>query len=244
MSYVNAGPIVFTPTDTLDSPNDAVTDADFDNLVATFDVEFDTAYSSLYCYIGTVAGPDVMILRLKPDGTNLLATLTEKYNYTDTVQFTDSPIALALNTVATVRITHDAAELYSVYLDDVLIDSATHANALTMGDGVFHLGYFDGGTSTVTNINVQAAVAPVVTSVDTDDIVVVDQDHFVATVTNVPLSTDYGLRIEGEEAVFVLRSGDVFLFRLTDAINALTPNTAADDPVTLGQTPQFWYGDL
>ena len=48
MSYVNAGPIVFTPTDTLDSPNDAVTDADFDNLVATFDVEFDTAYSSLY----------------------------------------------------------------------------------------------------------------------------------------------------------------------------------------------------
>ena len=185
-----------------------------------------------------------MILRLKPDGTNLLATLTEKYNYTDTVQFTDSPIALALNTVATVRITHDAAELYSVYLDDVLIDSATHANALTMGDGVFHLGYFDGGTSTVTNINVQAAVAPVVTSVDTDDIVVVDQDHFVATVTNVPLSTDYGLRIEGEEAVFVLRSGDVFLFRLTDAINALTPNTAADDPVTLGQTPQFWYGDL
>ena len=239
MSYVNAGPIVFTPTDTLDSPNDAVTGADFDNLVATFDVEFDAAYSSLYCYIGTVAGPDVMILRLKPDGTNLLATLTEKYNFTDTVQFTDSPIALALNTVATVRITHDAAELYSVYLNDVLIDSATHANALTMGDGVFHLGYFDGGTSTVTNINISAPVPdplPEVTDLDADEIIYKGQSTFDVTVTGVPETVhSWGFRfdVSTEEATAISRSGDVFTLGITAAIQAL-----ADDE-TLDGT--FWF---
>ena len=241
MSYVNAGPIVFTPTDTLDSPNDAVTDADFDNLVAEFDVEFDTAYSSLYCYIGTVAGPDVMILRLKPDGTNLLATLTEKYNHTDTVQFTDSPIALALNTVATVRITHDAAELYSVYLDDVLIDSATHANALTMGDGVFHLGYFDGGTSTVTNINVDSVVTPAIVSHEA--VFYLGQGYYAINAEGIPTSTYYGADIGGEDAVFVARNDPYLIFQLTDEINALTANDPADDPATLGYEVRIWYGD-
>lgn len=221
MSYVNAGPIVFTPTDTLDSPNDAVTDADFDNLVAEFDVEFDTAYASLYVYIGTVAGPDVMILRLKPDGTNLLATLTEKYNYADTVQFTDSPIALALNTVGTIKITHDAAELYSVYLNDVLIDSATHANALTMGDGVFHLGYFDGGTSTVTNINVSAVAAPAVTDVDSDDRIHKSQTTFTTTITNAPTATTYGMFINSIDCPFVSRVGDLFTWTLPAGVKAL-----------------------
>jgi hypothetical protein len=241
MSYVNAGPIVFTPTDTLDSPNDAVTDADFDNLVATFDVEFDTAFASLYCYIGTVAGPDVMILRLKPDGTNLLATLTEKYNYTDTVQFTDSPIALALNTVATVKITHDAAELYSVYLDDVLIDSATHSNALTMGDGVFHLGYFDGGTATVTNINVGPVVTPAIVS--HEEVFYLGQGYCAINAEGIPTSTYYGADIGGEDAVFVARNDPYLIFQLTDEINALTANDPADDPATQGYEVRIWYGD-
>ena len=185
-----------------------------------------------------------MILRLKPDGINLLATLTEKYNFTDTVQFTDSPIALALNTVATVRITHDAAELYSVYLNDVLIDSATHANALTMGDGVFHLGYFDGGTATVTNINVGAAATPTVTDVDSDEIVIIGQGYFSLTATDIPISTDYGCTIGGEEAEFVSRATDLFVFKTTTAIDGLTANASTDDVATLGKAVQLWYGDL
>jgi len=160
MSYVNAGPITLTDTQTHDSPNDAITTVDLDNLVAEFDIALDTDYTSLYCYIGTVAGPDTLILRIKPDGTNLNFTFTEKYNYTDTALFTDSATAYTTGSVVTVKITHDAVNLYSVFVDDVLVDSATHSNDLTMGDGVFHLGYFGAGTSVTTNINVTAAAVP------------------------------------------------------------------------------------
>ena len=158
MSYINAGPIVFVPNDVLDSPNDAVTNADFDVLDAEFEVQFDTTYQSLYCYIGTVAGPDVAILRMQHDGTNILFSLTAKDDYADVAHFSNSVGAKALNTYGTVRITHDIANLYSVYLDDVLVDSATIAT-LDMGEGVFHLGYIGSGTATVQNIDVSGVVA-------------------------------------------------------------------------------------
>lgn len=129
-------------------------------------------------------------------------------------------------------------------VNSIIRSVATQATALDAAETITLDTTYASAKKVFAGIALSPVGAPTVTSVDTDDIVVVDQDHFVTTVTNVPISTDYGLRIEGNEAVFVLRSGDVFLFRLTDAINALTPNTAADDPVTLGQTVEFWYGDL
>ena len=245
MSYVNAGPITLTDTQTHDSPNDAVTTADLDNLVAEFDIDLDTDYESLYCYIGTVAGPDVFILRIKPDGTNLNFTFTEKYNYTDTILFTDSTIAYTTGSVVTVKITHDAANLYSVFVDDVLVDSATHSNDLTMGDGVFHLGYFGAvGTSVTTNINVSAVATPTVTDVDSDEIVIIGQGYFSLTATDIPTATDYGCTIGGEEAEFVSRATDLFVFKTTTAIDGLTANSSTDDVATLGKAVQLWYGDL
>ena len=237
MSYVNAGPITLTDTQTHDSPNDAVTTADLDNLVAEFDIDLDTDHESLYCYIGTVAGPDVFILRMKPDGTNLNFTFTEKYNYTDTILFTDSTIAYTTGSVVTVKITHDAANLYSVFVDDVLVDSATHSNDLTMGDGVFHLGYFGAvGTSVTTNINVSAVAAPAVTDVDSDEIIYKGQSTFETTVTGVPETVhSWGFRfdVSTEEATAISRAGDVFTFGITAAIQALADDEALDGT--------FWF---
>ena len=240
MSYVNAGPIVFTDTDTLDSPNDAVTNADKDNLIADFDVEFDTAYASLYCYIGTVAGPDVFITRLKPDGTDLVCTLTEKDDYTDTAMFTDSTRPLALNTVGNIKITHNAANLVTLLLDDVEVDSATIAD-LDMGDGVFHLGYFGAGSATVTNINVQSVVTPAIVS--HEEALYLGQGYYAINAEGIPTSTYYGADIGGEDAAFVARNSDLFVFQLTDEINALTANDPADDPAVDGYEVRIWYGD-
>jgi len=170
MAYLNSGPIVFVPNDVLDSPNGAVTNADFDVLDAEFELQFDTTYQSFYCYIGTVAGPDVTILRIQHDGTNFLFTMTAKDDYADTIHFSNSAGAKALNTYGTVRITHDINNLYSVYLDAVLIDSATIAT-LDMGDGVFHFGYFGSGTATVQNVDVSGAgsnTAPVIDTPEAD----------------------------------------------------------------------------
>jgi hypothetical protein len=157
MSYNNAGPIVFNPDDVLDSPNGAVTNADFNVLDAVFEAQFDSTYQSLYCYIGTVSGPDVAILRMQHDGTNILFSLTAKDDYADVIHFSNTIGAKALNTYGTVSITHDTDNLYSVYLDGVLINSATIA-AIDMGDGVFHLGYLGTGTATVRNIDVSGVL--------------------------------------------------------------------------------------
>ena len=242
MSYVNAGPITLTDTQTHDSPNDAVTTADLDNLVAEFDIDLDTDHESLYCYIGTVAGPDVFILRMKPDGTNLNFTFTEKYNYTDTALFTDSTIAYTTGSVVTVKITHDAANLYSVFVDDVLVDSATHSNDLTMGDGVFHLGYFGAvGTSVTTNINVSAVAAPSFTTVTSP--IYLGSGNILIEAENIPVSANYGVTVGGEDAVFIVRSTIYFVANITDAINALTANDPADDPDIDGYQVRLWYGD-
>ena len=251
MSYVNAGPIVLTDAGYEDSPTGAVTAADLDNLVVEFDVEFDTAYDSGYVYLGDITGltpgSDVMIIRMQPDGTNLNFFFTEQNDYATTTVFeppNTSPQALALNTVGSVRITHDEARLLSVYLNDVLVDSGIHANVLDMGVERFHLGYGGAGNATFTNINVSAVAAPAVTDVDSDEIVIISQGYFSLTGTDVPTSTDYGCTIGGEEAEFIARAADLFVFKTTTAIDGLTANASTDDVATVGKAVQLWYGDL
>lgn len=165
MSYTNAGPIVLTDSEYVDSPTGAVTAADLDNLVAEFDVEFSAAYDSGYVYLGDITdlspGSDVMIIRMQPDGTNLNFFFTEQNDYSSTVIFSppnSSPQPLALNTVGTVRITHNASRLLSIYLNDVLVDSGIHPNVLDMGVERFHLGFGGAGNVTFTNVNVSSTV--------------------------------------------------------------------------------------
>ena len=194
MSYVNAGPIVLSDTEYEDSPLGAVTNADLDDLVVEFDVEFDTAWASGYVYLGDITGPspgsDNLILRMRPTGTVLDVFLTETDDYTGTVVFepaNTSPQPLALNTVGTIRITHNAARLYSVYLNDVLIDSGTHPNVLDTTDGRFHLGYGGAGNMTVTNIDVSSSVvannAPTLDTPQTDISVVETTSGAIADIS-------------------------------------------------------------
>jgi uridylate kinase len=129
-----------------------------------------------------------------------------------------------------------------VLVDDVLVDSATHSNDLTMGDGVFHLGYFGAvGTSVTTNINVSAVAAPAVSTATAP--IYIGQGNILVTATDVPASTNYGATVDGEDATFVVRSGDAFVFKLTTEIDALTANDPADDPDVSGYLVRIWYGD-
>ena len=246
MSYVNAGPIVLTDAGYEDSPTGAVTAADLDNLVVEFDVEFDTAYDSGYVYLGDITaltpGSDVMIIRMQPDGTNLNFFFTEQNDYATTVVFeppNTSAQPLALNTVGSVRITHDETRLLSVYLNDVLVDSGIHANVLDMGVERFHLGYGGAGNATFTNINVSAPVPaplPVVTDLDTDEITYKGQSTFTVTVTDVPETVhSWGFRfdVSTEEATAISRSGDVFTLGITAEIQALPDDEELDGT--------FWF---
>lgn len=69
------------------------------------------------------------------------------------------------------------------------------------------------------------AATPTVTSVDTDEIIYLGQGYIVISTTDIPVSVNYGADIGGEDAVFVSRNSDLFVFQLTDEINALTANS-------------------
>jgi hypothetical protein len=248
VSYNNVGPVVLTDSQYLDSSAGAVTAADLDNLVVEFDVEFDTAYDSGYVYLGDITalspGSDVMIIRMQPDGTNLNFFFTEQNDYATAVVFeppNTSAQPLALNTVGSVRITHDETRLLSVYLNDVLVDSGIHANVLDMGVERFHLGYGGAGNATFTNINVQSVVTPAIVSHEA--VFYLGQGYYAINAEGIPVSTYYGSDIGGEDAVFVGRNDPYLIFQLTDEINALTANDPADDPATLGYEVRIWYGD-
>jgi hypothetical protein len=111
-----------------------------------------------------------------------------------------------------------------------------------MGVERFHLGYGGAGNATFTNINVSAVAAPSFTTVTSP--IYLDSGNILLQVADVPTSTHYGARVGGEEATFVVRSVDSFVFSLSDDINALTANDPADDPDVSGHLVQLWYGDL
>ena len=154
---------------------------------------------------------------MQPDGTNLNFFFTEQNDYATTTVFdppNTAPQPLALNTVGTVKITHDEVRLLSVYLNDVLVDSGIHANILDMGVERFHLGYGGAGNATFTNINVSAVAAPTVTDVDLDDRIHKSQTTFETTIINAPTATTYEIFINGIACPFVSRLDTVFTWTL------------------------------
>jgi hypothetical protein len=158
MAFNQLGPTVLNDGGAIDCAAGEITQAELDNLVVSFDLALTVDFDSAYLYLGSESGPDALILRMQANGANLRLTLTERENFTDSAVFTNQDIAYTLGATASIRVTHEPDNTYTVFVNDVQAATGLHANDTTAGSVALHFGFGGSGTATYSNIQAITAV--------------------------------------------------------------------------------------
>jgi len=158
MAFNQLGPTVLNNGGAIDCAAGEISQAELDNLVVSFDLALTVDFDSAYLYLGSESGPDALILRMQANGANLRLTLTERENFTDSAVFTNQDIAYTLGATASIRVTHEPDNTYTVFVNDVQAATGVHANDTTAGSVALHFGFGGSGTATYSNIQAITAV--------------------------------------------------------------------------------------